>query len=54
MSHQLIQQLVRDRYAELTADAEQRRVARLRPEREPLVRLRFTFELQLGRRHIRA
>jgi hypothetical protein len=54
MNDPLIQQLVRDRYAELSADAEQHRLARLRPEREPLVRIRFTFELQLGRKQIRA
>lgn len=43
-------QLVKDRQAELLADAELSRLARQKPEKEPLVRFRMTIELQLGRR----
>jgi hypothetical protein len=46
------QQLVRDRQAALLADAEQIHLARQRPVKEPLVRLRLTIELQLGRRRL--
>jgi hypothetical protein len=43
------QQLVKDRQAELLADAELRRIARQGPPKEPLVKLRLTIEFQLGR-----
>jgi hypothetical protein len=43
-------QLVRDRQAELLVDAEQRRLAGQKPPKEPLVKVRLTIELQLGRR----
>jgi len=52
MSDLLTQQLLKDRNAELLADAEQHRLARLRPPRESLVRIRLTIELQLGRRKL--
>jgi hypothetical protein len=43
-------QLVKDRQAALLADAEQTRMARQTARHEPLVRVRLTIELQLGRR----
>jgi hypothetical protein len=43
-------QLVKERQSALLADAELSRLARQRPEKEPLVRFRMTIELQLGRR----
>jgi hypothetical protein len=49
MNEMLTQQLVKDRISALLADAEQRRLAGLRPPREPLLRLRLTIEFQLGR-----
>jgi hypothetical protein len=52
MNELFTQQLVRDRQAGLLADAEQRRLAGLRPPKEPLVRFRLTIELQLGRRRL--
>ena len=52
MSDLLTQQLLKDRNAELLADAEQHRLARLRPPRESLVRIRLTIELQFGRRKL--
>jgi hypothetical protein len=48
----LDQQLVKDRQSGLLAEAERRRLACLRP-REPLVRIRFTLELQLGKRYLK-
>ncbi|MDQ6722115.1 MAG: hypothetical protein M3003_15155 [Candidatus Dormibacteraeota bacterium] len=54
MSDLLTQQLLKDRHSELLADAEQRRLARLQPPRESLVRLRLTIELQFGRRKVEA
>ena len=45
-------QLVKDRQKELLADAELIHIARQRPPKEPLVRLRLTIELQLGRRRL--
>ncbi len=45
-------QLAKDRQSALLAEAAQRRLARSRP-REPLVRIRLTFELQLGKRTLR-
>jgi hypothetical protein len=50
MSELLTIQVVKDRQSALLAEAEQHRLARQRPPREPLVRLRLTIELQLGRR----
>jgi hypothetical protein len=44
------QLVVKDRQAELLADAEQRRLARQKAPKEPLVRVRLTIEFQLGRR----
>ena len=52
MNELLTRQLVRDRQASLLADAEQRRLAGMRPKSEPLVRVRLTIELQLGRRRL--
>jgi len=54
MSDLLTQQLLKDRHAELLADAEQHRLARLRPPTESLVRIRLTIELQFGRRKLEA
>lgn len=47
-------QLVKDRQAALLADAEQSRLAREGPRKEPLMRVRLTIELQLGRRKVSA
>jgi len=44
------EQLVKDRHGELLADAEQSRLARRQPAKEPLLKFRLTIELQLGRR----
>jgi hypothetical protein len=46
------QQLVRERRASLLAEAKQIHLARQRPEKEPLIRLRLTVEIQLGRRRL--
>jgi hypothetical protein len=50
MSELLNQQVVKDRYSRLLAEAQQRRLAGQRPPNEPLVRFRLTIEFQLGRR----
>jgi hypothetical protein len=47
-------QLVKERQAALLADADQSRLARQRPHKEPLVRVRLTIELQLGGRRVSA
>ena len=44
------EQLVKDRQGELLADAEQNRLARRQSPKEPLLKVRLTIELQLGRR----
>jgi hypothetical protein len=44
------EQLVKHRQAALLADAEQSRLARRQSQKEPLLRVRLTLELQLGRR----
>ena len=43
-------QLIKDRQGELLAEAEQGRLARRRSPKEPLLKVRLTIELQLGRR----
>jgi hypothetical protein len=45
-------QLVRDHQASLLAEAERERLAGKRTSREPLLRIRLTIELQLGRRKL--
>ena len=44
------EQLVKDRHGELLADDEQSRLARRQSAKEPLLKVRLTIELQLGRR----
>lgn len=44
------EQLVKDRQGELLSGAEQGRLARRQSQKEPLLRVRLTIELQLGRR----
>jgi hypothetical protein len=43
-------QLAKDRQTELLHDAQSQRLSSSRRTREPLVSVRFTFELRLGRR----
>jgi hypothetical protein len=43
-------QLAKDRQTELLHDAQSQRLSSPRRTREPLVSVRFTFELRLGRR----
>jgi hypothetical protein len=45
-------QLVKDRQATLLGEAEQSRLARERPRKEPLVKFHLTIELQLGGRKV--
>jgi len=44
------EQLVKDRHGELLADAEQSRYARRQSPKEPVLKVKLTIELQLGRR----
>ena len=50
VSQMFYEQLVKDRQGELLADAEQGRLARRQSPKEPLLKVRLTIELQLGRR----
>jgi hypothetical protein len=44
--------VVKNHQAALLAEAERARLAGQRPPREPLLRVRLTIELQLGRRKL--